>query len=131
MKYASVIVDEYNNQPLIRGTTDCNLLFLKLHEPEKHDKIKGRYKTLIGGVRVARKIFGNTSIHQYLKESNEYIEVHPNFQLPLDVVAYKSRHDICISLGDKWFGVDESDTFSIVPSNASVDDNYTIFRKVK
>ena len=129
-KEAYGIIDDYNNRPHVRGDVDCNLLFLKIHEPEKFEEFHNRYKTIIGGVRVSRKIFGVSSIKEYLDTCGDYEIVRPNFQRPLDVIVFKDQHDLFVSLGNKWFGVDDSDTFSIVQKSRYNPENYTIYRKV-
>ena len=123
-------IREYNGQPHVRGTVDCNLLFLKIFEPEKHERFVGRYKTIIGGVRVSKSEFGYPSILQYLIESSDYEEIDSNFHCEFDIVAFHDRHDLFISLGDKWFGVNKNDSFSTIKCNGYDSKDYTVFRKV-
>lgn len=127
---ASEIIDEYNYQEHIRGTVDCNLLFMKLHEPEMYEKFHGRYKTITGGIRVGRKLFGFSSIKEVLENGN-YDIIDPNFQQPLDIIAFHNRHDIYVSLGNMWFGVDENNHFSIVSKVGYNSTDFTVYRKGK
>lgn len=130
IKLATEAIREYDKQPHVRGTVDCNLLFLKIFEPEKHDLFVGRYKTITGGVRVSKKEFGHPSVIHYLRESDDYKEINPNFQMEFDIVVFHDRHDLFISLGDKWFGVNDQDSFSLINKDLYSIDDYTIFRRV-
>jgi len=126
---ASKIINRYNNQLHIRGTTDCNLLVLELFDKTKFEKFKGRYKTLTGAVRVARKEFGVSSVFEMLNSEDIYKTVDCNFQQPLDIVTFHDCHDVFISLGDKWFGVNDDNIFSIISKDKYNEEDYTIFRR--
>ncbi len=122
------IINKYNNEIHVRGTIDCNLLFLEVHEPELYTAMYGKYKTIVGGVRAAKKHTGFRSIKDVLDHSGRYEIIEPNYQNSGDVVAFDDGHDIYISLGRYWFGVDLNDTFSIVPKHT--DRPYTIYRRL-
>ena len=126
---ASKIIDKYNNQPHIRGSIDCNLLILELFDKSKFDRFVGRYKTLTGAIRVARKEFGVSSIYEMLSTESTYEPIDCNFQQPLDIVSFHGCHDVFISLGDKWFGVDDNDIFSVISKDNYNNKDYTIFRR--
>lgn len=121
------IIEDYNGQPHVRGTVDCNLLFLKIHEPEIYEKMYKRYSTIVGGVRSARKYTGYTSIKDVLDNSGNYVKIDKYHQLPMDVVVFDDRHDVYISLGNKFFGVNDQDIFSVFPMTGYED--YHVYRK--
>jgi hypothetical protein len=124
------IIDRYNNQKHVRGSVDCQLLILEIFEPEMHDAFINRYKTLVGAVRVAKKIFGVISLEEYLSTSEKYKIIESNFQQPLDIVVFHDRHDSYISLGDYWFGVNSNDTFTMQSKSGYDKNDYKIFRRI-
>ena len=122
------IIRKYNNEMHVRGTMDSNLLFLEVHEPEFYNKILGKYKTIVGGCRVAKKHTGFISIRDVLDNSGRYEIIEPHYQTNGDIVTFDDGHDIYISLGKHWFGVDLNDTFSVVAKHAERPN--TIYRRL-
>ncbi len=120
-------IGEYNGQNHVRGTVDCNLLFLQIHEPEMYDKLYGKYSTIIGGVRSAKRIIGYRSVRAILDECGRYEQIDPLKQLPMDIVVFEGRHDVYMSLGNKFFGVNEKDKFSIIQMHNYTE--YLVYRK--
>ena len=125
------VVEDYMNHEHIRGTVDCNLMILKIFEPENYAKMVGKYNTIIGGVRVSNKTFGVKSLAEWLKGNDDYIVVKNGFQTKLDIIVFEDRHDIFLNLGTKWFGVKNDNVFGFVDNSVYDKDDYIIYRKVK
>ena len=73
------IVKKYNNQPRSCGDIDCNMMILELYEPEAFLALHKKYKTLMGGARKAKKIFGYSSILEFVRNDENYMSIPSNF----------------------------------------------------
>lgn len=98
------VVREFNGKELTYGTYDCNLLALKILEPDKWERLHGRYKTVLGGTRVAKKEFGYSSLLDYFRESEDYVQVPNKFAVGGDVCLITHRYDVVIHCGNALFG---------------------------
>lgn len=127
--YFREIIEEYKGKKHIRGKVDCNLLILKLFDLENHDKMYGRYSTIRGGIRVSNKVYGVSSIYEYLQKNEAFREVPRGFQRPFDVVAFKDTHNVYVCLGKYWFGVGKDDIFSFVSPLDYKKEGYVVYRK--
>lgn len=122
------IIDKYRNEEYVCGVVDCNLLVLELHEPDKLPRLVGRFKTVRGGIRVARKEFGYSSIYEYVVDNYDRVDV--NFERAFDVGVHPDHPDIIIHLGEFIFKVDKDKRFKMVRlSNLDISE-YRFFRRV-
>jgi hypothetical protein len=122
------IIREHDGKEHIRGTRDCNLLFFKINEPDMFDALYQQYDGIIKGVKAGKRIFGCSSLRNFLKKNN-YTEVPANFQREGDIIAFKKGHNTYISLGNKWFGVQINEKFGVVNRYHYTNDQYLVFRK--
>ncbi|EGQ8479475.1 hypothetical protein GTP37_15195 [Vibrio parahaemolyticus] len=126
---AKEIIEEHKGKEHIRGERDCNLLILKLFDEENYNKMKSRYTTIRGGVRVSKKVYGVRSMLEYLQKNESFKEIPQGYQRPLDVIAFKGQHNLYISLGTKWFGVIEGEVFGFVSPESYSKEDYVVYRK--
>jgi len=122
------ITSEHNGKEHVRGTRDCNLMFFRLYEPAMFDAIHKQYDDILGGVKAGKRLFGFRSLRSFLQK-NKYKEVQPNFQMHGDIVTFHKGHDVYISLGNKWFGVRENNTFGVINRYDFDTNAYLVFRK--
>lgn len=124
------IMSEMIGEPLVYGSNDCNLMVLKMYEPDKHDEFVGRYKTVIGGARVAKKLFGYARIDDYMEKSERYEQVPKNFMRYGDIVFSDHDHTAMVALGiNRVFAISPL-TNTFVECAVNIPDNYKIFRRV-
>jgi hypothetical protein len=70
-------------------------------------------------------------MRQFLKKSPNYTRITPDQQRQGDVVVFHKGFNCYISLGDKWFGVNQEDHFGFMPVVNHNDNNYLVFRRSK
>ena len=120
----------YEGGLLEYGVYDCNLMFLRIFEPRIHDKIRKRYKTVRGGVRVAKSATGYASIKQLLEGSSDYEQIPFHNQMAGDVIIY-DKHDVIMNIGNgNWFLVDDTKTFAVKKKRDHLEDKCVVFRRV-
>ncbi len=122
------VIHDYRDKDHIRGDRDCNLMFLKVHEPQLHTKLHQKYTTIVGGVRAALRLLGVRSVHHFLVKNN-YTPVQPSYQLRGDIIVFENSHNVYISLGSTWFGVNDDDSFGIINRYEYCESTYNVFRK--
>ncbi|GAM77073.1 hypothetical protein JCM19241_5969 [Vibrio ishigakensis] len=97
-------------QQLSYGSTDCNLIWCKLYEPDLYDLFKGRYSTLAGGLRVLKRELDKTSITNLLESLPNYREVSFSMARTGDILV--KGNDTCFVMGDKVAGY-HNDIFTV------------------
>lgn len=122
------LLREHKGKAHIRGDRDCNLLFCALNEPEHYHKLRHEYTGIADGVKAAHRILGVKSVRHFLRKNN-YIPIDPNFQILGDTVVFNKGHNVFISLGNKWFGVNKDDLFGLVDMHDYVVESYQVYRK--
>lgn len=122
------VMRRLNHQGLEYGNNDCNLMVLEMFEPEIYKKFLGRYKTLIGGARVAKKEFGFGRLDDYLSQSKEYTQIPKPFITFGDIICSDVGRVVMISTSNnRAFAIDQNDIFR--ECTISIPDNYKIFRR--
>lgn len=97
------------------GYIDCNLLFLLLHEPEVAYILRGRYTTIMGGCRVAKKETGYSTVRQLMEESKNYTEVNTRMYSTGDIMVFDDCHEIGLVTGHNYYGFDEDQVYCVRP----------------
>lgn len=124
------IMEEYSRKPLLYGTYDCNLMVLKMFEPEKHERFVGRYKTVIGGARVAMKEFGYTHINDYMEESDDYVSISKPFMMHGDIIFSDTERVAMVATGyNRAFAINPQ-TNTFMDCNVSIPESYKIYRRI-
>lgn len=124
------IMREYNHQELVYGQLDCNLVVLEIYEPEKYKKLIGRYKTVIGGARVANKEFGYSRIDDYMEENPSYIRVEPNFVQFGDIIFSDIDRVAMVALSTHTAFAISPLTNTFMECKISIPESYRIFRRI-
>ncbi len=118
------IIERYNNQPRTCGDVDCNMMILELYEPEAYVKIHKHYKTIMGGARKAKQLFGFASILEFIRHDENYEAIPPKFAMLGDIGAIKDEHCTFLHLGNSYLAITTDDggneVFSVV-SRDSID----------
>lgn len=126
----SSVLSEYVHQDLVYGERDCNLMVLKIFEPERYDRFVGRYKSIIGGARVAKKEFGYVRIDDYMADSDDYTEIDPNFMMFGDIIFADQSRVAMIALGVNRAFVIDPKTDKFAEGVVQIPPSYKIFRRV-
>jgi hypothetical protein len=128
------IVDKYNNQPRSCGDIDCNMMILELYEPEAFLALHKKYKTLIGGARKAKALFGYPSILEFVKNNENYISISPSFAKLGDIGTIVDKHCTFLHLGRSYLSItldeNKNEVFRIVPKLAIELTNCKFFRRI-
>lgn len=124
------LMREMNNQTLEYGKLDCNLMVLKMFEPEKHDELVGRYKTVVGGARVANKVFGYNRIDDYMEENPSYIRVAPNHVQFGDIIFSDHDRVSMVALSTNSAFAINPNTNKFMECIISIPESYRIFRRI-
>ncbi|HAT8542821.1 hypothetical protein [Vibrio vulnificus] len=125
---AEEVIKEFRGHKHVRGRRDCNLMILKIFDEENYYKMLGRYSTIKGGVKASLRVYGVRSLGEYLE--SEGFSIIPNgFELPLDVIVFKNKHNVYLNLGTYWFGVNDQEVFGFVSPKNYKREDYLIFRK--
>lgn len=122
-EFAIKTARKYRGQELKYGTVDCNLVILETIDPEIYKTMYGRYKTILGGARQAKKLTGFKTLPEYIRAREDFVEVSPDFATIGDIGFQKFTGEVpatIIHLGDSIFGINEDGVFSILPLNNSV-----------
>lgn len=121
-EFAISTVRKYVGREYQYGTEDCNLMILETIAPDIYDALVGKYKTLLGGVRQAKKKTGFASLQEYIQSREDFVPVQQQFATTGDIGFQKfgESHDAIIHLGDALFGINEDNKFAILPLNGSV-----------
>lgn len=120
------VLSDYNNKPFVYGERDCNLLILDLYEPEISGKIKNKYSTLRGGLKLSKKVIGTYSLKGYLEE--HYTEIHPSCVMDGDIVYANKKFTFMLNMGDRYFGITQ-DVFNFIPKTRFDQTNYKFYRR--
>ncbi|NDO73083.1 DUF6950 family protein [Shewanella sp. SE1] len=132
-------LNEYNNQPLEYGKRDCHLLFLTVYQyTDIMSKVKNRYTTIRGGLRVASSLFNNgripyKNLDQILEHDFREIDTSGYLQLG-DCVYNRESHIMGIVTYDGIFMATLEDncftlnTWDIMDKN--VLNGFRAFRKI-
>ena len=126
-------INEYLGASLVYGQTDCNLMMLSVYEEDKHDALKGHYKTAIGGARVAKKLFGYPHIKNYMAESELYEEItNPLMVVYGDIVVCKNNNATMLATGyDTAFFSDSEHDDTFRHSNIELDmTHHIVYRRL-
>lgn len=124
------LMREMNNQPLEYGKLDCNLMVLKMFEPDKYDDLVGRYKTVVGGARVANKAFGYNRIDDYMEENPSYVAVNPSHVQFGDIIFSDHDRVAMVALStDSAFAINPN-TNTFMECTISIPESYKIFRRI-
>ena len=111
----SSVVAEFNTKYLEYGKYDCNLLFMKLYEPDLYSSMYGNYDSVLSGTKLAKEVTGYSSLREFCEEESQYDPVNANFAKTGDIILFKSAHDLFIHLGNTVFGVNQDGYFSVRP----------------
>lgn len=125
------IITKYMGQKHVRGSVDCNLMVLELHEPDTYQVMVNEYTDLVNGVQRSKSKLGVVSMRQFLKKHPAYERISPDQQKQGDVVVFHKGFNCYLSLGDKWFGVNQEDRFGFMPICGYEPDAYLVFRRSK
>jgi hypothetical protein len=128
------IVEKYNNQPRSCGDIDCNMMILELYEPEAFLALHKNYKTLIGGARKAKKLFGYPSILEFVRNSENYISIPSSFARLGDIGTIVDKHCTFLHLGSSFLSItldqNKNEVFRIVPKTGIKLTNCKFFRRI-
>jgi hypothetical protein len=125
------IITKYAGQKHVRGSVDCNLMVLELHDPDVYEVMANEYTDLANGVQRSKSKLGVVSMRQFLKKNPNYIRISPDQQKQGDIVVFHKGFNCYLSLEDKWFGVNQEDHFGFMPVCDHNDSNYLVFRRSK
>jgi hypothetical protein len=107
------VINKYMGQTLDLGRLDClTMLFEVLGRADLLESTKGRYTTILGGVRSLPKVTGIKSIHELL-ENCEVVE-NGYFVQDGDIVISENRHCYIYHSGN-LFGVWDGEAFGFRP----------------
>lgn len=119
------IMQKYQGFQRQCGELDCSLLWGELYEPELYKQFVGRYTSIRGGARIMKQDIGVSTVGKYMKDSDKYTQIDPNFKQAGDILIHGVH--VYIWLGQLAFGVDEAGTFNVIPINH--DPEITVYRK--
>lgn len=106
------MIDKYNFTEMVFGKHDCLTLLLEIvGDSESLDLIKGKYRTLNGGLKRLPSISGYDSLHDYLI-SKGYREIAPTFAQDGDIAIQSGMHTMVFTNG-QLFGVKDDNTFGL------------------
>jgi hypothetical protein len=109
--------------------TDCNYLFMLLHEPKIAKIMHGRYTSIMGGCRVAKKETGYSTVRQFIEASDNYIKIEKDMHIIGDIFLFDDSHEVSICAGNVFYGFNSDNIYSVTPIKSMLT-NYTIYRKV-
>lgn len=126
----SGVISKYNNQTLEYGKFDCNLMILEAFEHDKYEIICGRYKTVVGGARVAKKEFGYSRLDDYISQSPDYKLIEKPFIMSGDIIFSHIDNIAMIALGcNKAFAV-LPNTNEFSRCDVDIPEAYNIYRRI-
>ena len=122
------ILNPFLGLPHKQSYTDCNYLFMLLHEPKIAQIMHGRYTSIIGGCRVAKKETGYATVRLFMNASENYIKIERDMHVAGDIFLFEDSHEVAICGGNVFYGFDADNIYAVHPMKVILN-NYTIYRK--
>jgi hypothetical protein len=116
-------------QELTYSHNDCNYVFLLVHEPEIAECLHGRYTTVMGGCRVAKKETGFSTIRQLIVELSNYIEVDKRKYTTGDIMVFDDCHEVALVTNRNYYGFNEDNIYCVRPMS-NVGQPFKLYRKI-
>lgn len=128
--HLTTTINKYRNQILEYGKFDCNLLILEVFEYEKYEKFVGTYDNIKDGVKVAKEMFGEMRLSDYLEKAPEYESIDKKFIKYGDIVVANSARICMIAIGhNKLFAIHPR-TNKFEFCDMLVLDTYKVYRRI-
>ena len=110
------MIEKYNFTEMVFGKHDCLTMLLEaVGDNETLDLIKGKYRSLAGGLKRLPSITGHESLHDYLIAKG-YTEITPTFARDNDIAVQDGCHTMIFTNGH-LFGVKDDNTFGLRKTN--------------
>lgn len=124
------IIEQYNGKQRVPSTLDCLTMLLEvLGRADLLELIRGRYKTIRGGLVRLPKLTGLPSLDMLMLDTHEVID--PRFIQDFDVMIQNGSH-VCLYFQCCLFGVNATGIFEMQQVNLPLEvPNAIFYRKMK